>query len=66
MQSFRTWSLGEDGKWTALSNEQIYRNKMLIGAIYRNELAQNLTKVGYEVDRVGKDGLLKSAVFPKI
>jgi conjugative relaxase-like TrwC/TraI family protein len=57
--------LGEDGKWTALSNEQIYRNKMLIGAIYRNELAQNLEKVGYEVDRIGKDGITEIRGVPR-
>ena len=57
--------LGEDGKWTALSNEQIFRNKMLIGSIYRNELAQNLEKIGYEVDRVGKDGVTEIRGVPR-
>ncbi|MDH2328318.1 MobF family relaxase [Cereibacter sp. SYSU M97828] len=57
--------LSEDGKWTALSNEQIYRNKMLIGAVYRNELAQNLEKIGYEVDRTGKDGITEIRGVPK-
>ena len=47
----------KDGKWTALSNEEIYRNKMLIGAIYRNELAINLEKQGFDVRREGKDGI---------
>lgn len=57
--------LGEDGKWTALSNEQIYTNKLLIGAIYRNELAQNLEKLGYEVERTGKDGVTEIRGVPK-
>lgn len=57
--------LGEDGKWTALSNEEIYRNKMLLGAIYRNELAQNLEKAGFEVDRVGKDGITEIRGVPQ-
>lgn len=47
----------KDNKWTALSNEEIYRNKMLIGAVYRNELAINLEKAGFDVRRQGKDGI---------
>lgn len=57
--------LGEDGKWTALSNEEIYRNKMLIGAIYRNELAQNLEAAGFTVDRTGKDGITEIRGVPR-
>lgn len=57
--------LGEDGKWTALSNEEIYRNKMLIGAIYRNELAQNLERAGYAVERVGHDGITEIKGVPR-
>lgn len=57
--------LGSDGKWTALSNEQIYTNKLLIGAIYRNELAQNLQEIGYSIDRVGKDGATEIRGVPQ-
>ncbi len=49
--------LGSDGKWTALSNEDIYRNKMLIGAVYRNELARNLEEIGYQVESRGAHGV---------
>lgn len=49
--------LGSDGKWTALSNEDIYRNKMLIGAVYRKELARNLEEIGYQVERRGAHGV---------
>lgn len=38
-----------DGQWRALSNEEIFQNKMLIGQIYRNELARNLKELGYSV-----------------
>lgn len=37
----------EDGQWRALSNEQLYDNKMMLGQHYRNELAANLKELGY-------------------
>jgi len=40
-----------DGRWRALSNEAIYWNKKLLGAIYRNELAQECRKLGYEIEK---------------
>lgn len=39
----------EDGQWRALSNEEIYDNKMLIGQMYRSELAANLKELGYSI-----------------
>ena len=30
---------GEDGKWRSMANERLYASKMLIGALYRGELA---------------------------
>ena len=30
---------GADGKWRSMSNEKLYESKMLLGALYRNELA---------------------------
>jgi len=57
--------LGKDGKWTALTNEQIYNNKMLIGAVYRNALAQNLEKIGYDVERVGNNGITEIKGVPR-
>ncbi|MBI1821145.1 MAG: relaxase domain-containing protein [Nitrospirae bacterium] len=47
-----------DGEWRALSNEKLYENKLLIGQIYRNELANNLKALGYEI-QVGKNGLFE-------
>ena len=39
-----------DGKWRALTNEELYNQKMLLGAIYRNELAYEARKLGYEIE----------------
>ena len=33
---------GEDGKWRSMANERLYESKMLLGALYRSELAQGL------------------------
>lgn len=43
-----------DGQWRALSNEEIFQNKMLIGQIYRNELAANLKELGYSIQSDSK------------
>lgn len=40
-----------DGPWRALSNEELYIQKMYIGQHYRNELASNLKELGYVVER---------------
>jgi conjugative relaxase-like TrwC/TraI family protein len=47
-----------DGEWRSLSNEKLYENKMLIGQIYRNELAFNLKALGYEI-QPGKQGMFE-------
>jgi conjugative relaxase-like TrwC/TraI family protein len=38
-----------DGKWRSLDNAEIYQAKMLLGQIYRNELAQEVQWLGYEI-----------------
>ncbi|MGG6269082.1 MobF family relaxase [Leptolyngbya sp. AN03gr2] len=38
-----------NGKWRSLDNAEIYQAKMLLGQIYRNELAQEVQWLGYEV-----------------
>lgn len=36
-----------EGKWRSLANEQIYNNKLTIGAIYQNDAAYHLHQSGY-------------------
>ena len=50
---------GEDGKWRTMANEKLYDSKMLIGAIYRNELAAGLTRLGYDIEKTHADGRLE-------
>ncbi len=46
----------EDGKWRAMDNELIYRQKMLMGAMYRAELAREIQRLGYEIRITHPDG----------
>lgn len=51
----------QDGEWRALDNEPLYRAKMLLGAAYRAELAQELQTIGYEINVTHNDGRFELA-----
>lgn len=53
----------DDGQWRSISNEELYRNQRLIGAIYTSELAQRLQKLGYELKRTDVKGNFEVAGF---
>jgi conjugative relaxase-like TrwC/TraI family protein len=42
--------LSEDGKRRSLKNDEILKNTKLLGLLYRNELAQNLQNIGYDIN----------------
>ena len=50
-----------DGKWRSMSNEKLYESKMLLGALYRNELAAGLSRLGYGIDKTHADGRFEIA-----
>jgi conjugative relaxase-like TrwC/TraI family protein len=50
-----------DGAWRALDNEPLYRDKMLLGALYRSELAREVQALGYEVRITHGDGRFELA-----
>ena len=50
-----------DGKWRSMSNEKLYESKMLLGALYRNELAAGLSRLGYGIDKIHADGRFEIA-----
>ena len=56
---------GADGKWRTMSNEKLYANKMLIGAIYRTELARGLEGFGYRVEKTHADGRFEIEGVPR-
>ena len=53
--------LGPDGKWRTMANESLYSSKMLLGALYRNELAGELEKLGYGIEKTHSDGRFEIA-----
>ena len=48
--------LSADGKWRTMANERLYASKMLLGALYRSELAGELAKLGYRIEKTHADG----------
>ncbi|MCY4383782.1 MAG: relaxase domain-containing protein, partial [Nitrospinae bacterium] len=56
---------GADNKWRTMSNEKLYAQKMLIGALYRTELARGLEGFGYRVEKTHADGRFEIAGVPR-
>ena len=52
---------GEDDKWRSMANEKLYGSKMLLGALYRSELAASLTRLGYGIEKTHADGRFEIA-----
>ena len=52
---------GEDGKWRSMANEKLYQSKMLLGALYRSELAAGLGRLGYGIEKTHADGRFEIA-----
>ena len=48
-----------------MSNEKLYASKMLIGAMYRSELARNLGRLGYGIEKTHADGRFEIAGVPR-
>ncbi len=53
-----------DGQWRALTNEELHHQKIFIGQIYRNYLAQELTALGLAVESRPK-GLFELKGMPQ-
>ena len=52
---------GEDDKWRSMANEKLYGSKMLLGALYRSELAASLARLGYGIEKTHADGRFEIA-----
>ena len=52
---------GEDGKWRSMANEKLYGSKMLLGVLYRSELAASLSRLGYDIEKTHADGRFEIA-----
>ena len=44
-----------------MANEKLYRSKMLLGALYRSELASRLQNLGYGIEKSHADGRFEIA-----
>ena len=56
---------GEDGRWRSMANEKLYGSKMLLGALYRSELAASLARLGYGIEKTHADGRFEIAGVPR-
>ena len=56
---------GGDGKWRSMANERLYGSKMLMGALYRSELAAGLARLGYGIEKTHADGRFEIAGVPR-
>ena len=56
---------GGDGKWRTMVDDGLYGGKMAIGAIYRTELAQGLSGLGYRIEKTHADGRFEIAGVPR-
>ena len=52
---------GGDGNWRSMANERLYESKMLLGALYRSELAAGLARLGYGIEKSHADGRFEIA-----
>lgn len=55
-----------DGKTRSITSRQFYQNEKILGAGYRAELAQNLEKIGFEIERVRDSFEIKGVPKPLI
>ena len=56
---------GEDRKWRTMVDDGLFNGKMAIGAIYRAELAQGLTGLGYGIEKTHADGRFEIEGVPR-
>jgi conjugative relaxase-like TrwC/TraI family protein len=52
-------------QWRTLYGDDFYNFKMALGLAYRMQYAQNLMKIGYEIEQTSKDGLFEIAGIPR-
>lgn len=55
----------KDGTWGSLENSALYDHKMMLGALYRNELASLVRDLGYDVKVTHADGRFELSCVPQ-
>lgn len=54
-----------DGQFASLDPKPLYQHKMAAGAVYRTVLAQEAQRLGYEIEKTGRDGRFELAAVTK-
>ena len=62
---FANVAIGDDDRARSLQFRSLFQNKMLLGAIYRTELAANLRHLGFEIRQTHRDGRFELKGFPE-
>ena len=55
----------KETKYRSTEFKKIFENKMLLGSMYRSELANQLIKKGYEIEQTHRDGRFEIKNFPQ-
>lgn len=58
-------TLRNDEKWRTIFLDEVYDNSMLLGVIYRGELAKRLMQLGFEITQISEQGLFELKNFPQ-
>ncbi len=56
---------GVDGRWRTMANEGLYEKQKLVGMVYRSELAADLMRLGYDIEKSHADGRFEIAGVPR-
>ena len=56
---------GGGGKWRTMVDDGLYGGKMAVGALYRTELAQGLSGLGYRIGKTRADGRFEIVGVPR-
>jgi conjugative relaxase-like TrwC/TraI family protein len=54
----------DDGNWRSLEMVDVFHNKMLLGTMYRSLLAKQVTQLGYNITRTGKNCMFEIEQVP--
>lgn len=59
-------TLKKDGQWRAIDNRWIYNNQLMLGAMYRAELALELQALGFKIRRTHANGCFELAHYTPV
>ena len=57
--------IGQDGKWRSVHNGNIWDDQLLVGQVYRSELARRVAALGYTVQQTKENGEFEVREVPR-